>query len=378
MLGVGPSRVDRHLVRPPRALHRQPVHELGPGPALGGLQHDGGPGRPGLVTARPRPPLDLADLGDHRVHGRGELLVHQLGVIALDGVHLVPVAAQQRLELGVRDPGQHRRVGDLVPVQVQDGQHRAVGSRVEELVGVPAARQRAGLGFPVADDAGHDEVRVVERRPVGVRQRVTQLAAFVDRARRLRCRVRRDAAGEGELPEQPGHARGVLGDRRVQLGVGSLQVGVGHHAGPAVPGPADVDDVQVPVPDHPVEVGVDQVQPRRGAPVTEQPRLDVLRPQRLAQQRVAQQVDLSHRQVVRRPPPGVERLEVATFQVPELGSVTVIHNPFYPERSVVRALWTPRCAPRLFRHPPAWTAGGSALTVPTPQRNLRRKGSCGW
>jgi hypothetical protein len=36
--------------------------------------------------------------------------------------------------------------------------------------------------------------------------------------------------------------------------------------------------------------------------VPEQPRLDVRRPQRLAQQRIFLQVDLAHRQVVRRPP----------------------------------------------------------------------------
>jgi len=36
----------------------------------------------------------------------------------------------------------------------------------------------------------------------------------------------------------------------------------------------------------------------------------VLRPQRLRQQRVVQQVDLPHREVIGRPPPGVERVEI--------------------------------------------------------------------
>jgi hypothetical protein len=37
----------------------------------------------------------------------------------------------------------------------------------------------------------------------------------------------------------------------------------------------------------------------------EQARLDVLRPERLAEQRVVEEVDLADREVVRRPPVGV-------------------------------------------------------------------------
>ena len=267
--GVIAHRGDRNLVSPPGPLHRQPVHHLGPGPALGRLQHDGRPGRPGQVALFPGPALDGADLADRRVHGGRELLVHQLGIVAFDRVHGVPVAAQQRVELVGPDPGQHRRVGDLVSVEVQDRQHRAVLGRVEELTRMPASGQRSRLGFAVADHAGHDQVGIVERRPVGVHERVAELAALVDGARRLRRHVRGDAAGEGELPEQPGHASRVLGDARVELAVGALEIGVGHHAGPAVPRPGDVDDVEIGSPDHPVEVRVDQVEARRGAPVPE-------------------------------------------------------------------------------------------------------------
>ena len=313
--GVIPRRGDRDLVRPPRTLDRQPVHHLGPGPPLGGLQDDGRPGRPGQVAFVPGPALDGADLADRRVQGRGQLLVHQLGIIALHRVRRVPVAAQQRLQLIVRDPGQHRRVGDLVPVQVQDRQHRPVPGRVEELIRVPAAGQRPGLGLAVTDHAGHDQVRIVERRPVGVHERVPELAALMDGARRLRRHVRGDAAGEGELPEQPGHPRGVLGDARVDLAIGSLEVGVRYYARAAVARAGDVDDVQVLGPDHPVEVRVDQVQTRRGAPVPEQPRLDLLGLQRLGQQRVfPQQVNLPHRQVIRRAPPGIERVKLTAGQ----------------------------------------------------------------
>ena len=67
---------------------------------------------------------------------------------------------------------------------------------------MPARGQRAGLGLAVADHAQHQQVRVVERGAVGVHQRVAELAALVDRPRRLGRDVAGDAAGEGELPEQ--------------------------------------------------------------------------------------------------------------------------------------------------------------------------------
>ncbi len=43
---------------------------------------------------------------------------------------------------------------------------------------------------------------------------------------------------------------------------------------------------------------VDEVQARRGAPVPEQPRLDVLEGEWLTQQRIVIQIDLPHRQIV--------------------------------------------------------------------------------
>jgi len=39
---------------------------------------------------------------------------------------------------------------------------------------VPGRRQRAGLGLAVADDAGDDEIRIVEGGAEGVRQRVAE------------------------------------------------------------------------------------------------------------------------------------------------------------------------------------------------------------
>ena len=55
-----------------------------------------------------------------------------------------------------------------------------------------------------------------------------------------------------------------------------------------------------------VQVGVNKVQARRGAPVTEQSGLDMDGREWLGQQWVGEQIDLPDRQVVRGPPPSVE------------------------------------------------------------------------
>ena len=75
-----------------------------------------------------------------------------------------------------------------------------------------------------------------------------------------------------------------------------------------------VEHVEVARPDRPVEVRVDEVQAGRRAEVPEQARLDVLGLERLAEQRVVEQVDLPDREVVRGPPVRVEQLELGGRQ----------------------------------------------------------------
>ena len=314
VLGIVADLGERHLVGPPGALHGEPVDHRRAGPAFRAAQHDRRPRRPALQGAGRRGGLDVRDPVQHLVQHAGEPGVGLPRVLAVeaDGDHerLVAVAAQQRDQLVLGDAGQHRRVGDLVPVQVQDRQHHPVRGGVEELVAVPRGRQRPGLRLPVTDHTGDQQIRVVERGPVGVHQGVAQLAALVDRPRRVRGRVRGDPAGEGELPEQrPQPLLGAV-DARVAFGVGAVQVGVGDHARSAVPGPGHVQGVQVAVADGAVQVGVEEVQARGGAPMPQQPRLDVVPAEAVAQQRVTLQVDLPDAQIVRRPPPRIHRRQL--------------------------------------------------------------------
>ena len=200
---------ERHLVRAPRALDRQAVDLLRPRPALRACA-----GRSSASAAarrrRPRARRLLDRARSRRARRRAppaSRSVHELGVLVAGPPSTtqrpVAVAPEQRDELVLGDAREHGRVRDLVAVQVQDRQHRAVRPRVQELVRVPA-RRRAARSRPRRRRRRSDEqVGVVERRAVRVRERVAELAALVDRARRLGRDVARDAAGERELAEQP-------------------------------------------------------------------------------------------------------------------------------------------------------------------------------
>ncbi len=297
----------RHLMGAPVALLPLAVDFLGAGPALRRAHDDHRPLGPVLESIRPRVILDAADVVHDLFQRFRHQLVHRLRVVALDEMRDVAVAAEQRFEFLVRDAREHGRIGDLVAIEVQDRQHGAVVDRIEELVGVPARRHRAGLGLAVADDAGDDQARVVEGRAVGMRHRIAKLAALVDRARRLRRDVARNAAGERELGEEPLHPLLVLRHVGINLAVGSLEIRVGDQRRTAVTRAGDIDHVEVVLPDQPVEVRVNEVEAWRRAPMAEQTRLDVLPRERRLQKRIVEQINLADRQIVRRAPVGVDQ-----------------------------------------------------------------------
>ncbi len=153
--------------------------------------------------------------------------------------------------------------------------------------------QRPRLRLTVADNAHDEEPGVVEGRAECVRERISELAAFVDAARGLWRHMARDASGERELPEEKSHPELVLRDVRVDLAVGPFEVRVGDDARAPVARTRDEDGVDVALYDGTVGVRVDEVQARGLAPVAEQARLDVLDAQGLSQEGVLQQIDLA-------------------------------------------------------------------------------------
>jgi len=142
---------------------------------------------------------------------------------------------------------------------------------------VPARRQRACLRLAVADDARYEQVGVVEGGAERVRERIAELSALMDRARRLGRDVARDPAGERELPEEAAQPFLVIADVRVDLAVRALEIRARDEAGAAVSRPGDEDRAEVARTDLPVQVGVEKREARRRPEVPEQARLDATR-----------------------------------------------------------------------------------------------------
>ena len=226
----------RHLVRPERAFVRQPIDELRPGPALRRSEHDHGPARPRGVVVLARVLLNRVNLADGFFQGRRHQPMHDLRVVALDEQRGPAATLEELLQFLVLDAGEDRRVADLEAVEMQDRQHRAVGDRIEKLVGLPGRRQRPGLGLAVADDAGDDQTGIVERRAEGVAEGIAEFAAFMDRAGRRGRDMARNAAGERKLLEQPLHSGFVLADVGIDLAVAAFEIGVGDQRRAAMAG----------------------------------------------------------------------------------------------------------------------------------------------
>src|SRR5262245_7079227 len=93
----------------------------------------------------------------------------------------VTVPAEKLVQLFVTDPSKYAGIGDFVAVQVQDRQDNAVGHGIEKLVGMPARGERSSLRLAVADNAGDDQIRIVVGGAVGVRDRISELTALVNR-----------------------------------------------------------------------------------------------------------------------------------------------------------------------------------------------------
>src|ERR1041385_6651700 len=145
---------------------------------------------------------------------------------------------------------------------------------------MPACGQGASLRFSIADDAGYQQIRIIERGAKSVGQCIAQLPAFMNRAGCFGRDMAGNPARKRELFEELLHSRFVLRNVWIDLAVSAFEVGIGDKTGPAMPRTRDIDHAQIVVLDGAVEMNIDEVQPRRGAPMAEKARLDVLAPER--------------------------------------------------------------------------------------------------
>ena len=95
---------------------------------------------------------------------------------------------------------------------------------------MPTSSQRPGLTLTITDDSESDQVGVVEDGTKGMGEGVSQLTTLVEGSGRLGGCVRADSAGERELSEELSHTVDGLGDAGVDLGVDTLEEGLGEYS----------------------------------------------------------------------------------------------------------------------------------------------------
>ena len=209
-----------------RAFDLQPIDQFWPRPAFGRSQDNHGPARPGCVVIIPRVGLDLPNLFDRLFQSGGHELVHLSRIAAFHKERCPAAPSEELLQLLRLDAGQQGWIADFEAVQVQNGKDRAIGHGIEKLVGLPCSRQWSRLCFSVADDAGDDQIGIVERSPERVAERISEFTAFVNRSRRGWRHMAGNSAGKRELLEQLFQPRFVLGDIGIDVGPGAFKVDI--------------------------------------------------------------------------------------------------------------------------------------------------------
>src|SRR5206468_8217610 len=92
----------------------------------------------------------------------------------------------------------------------------------------------------------------------------------MDRSRAFWRGMARNPAGKGELREQLLEPGLILADVWIDLAVSPFEVSVADHRRAAVSGTGDVNHVEVIFFDDPVQMHVDEILPRCGAPMSQQ------------------------------------------------------------------------------------------------------------
>ncbi len=98
--------------------------------------------------------------------------MHDFGIVPLDKVRLVAAAGVEGLQVSIAGASLRGRTRYLVAVEVQNRKDRTIPRGIKKVDRLPASLKWTGLGFPVTDDTGNNQVGIVEGRTKRVNQRV--------------------------------------------------------------------------------------------------------------------------------------------------------------------------------------------------------------
>src|ERR1041385_548897 len=100
---------------------------------------------------------------------------------------------------------------------MQYGQDGAAAARIEEFGAMPGGGGGAGFGFAIADDAGDQEIGIVERGTEGSGKGVAEFAALVNGAGDAGIKMAGKALGPGKTAHELMEAVSVQGEFGIKL-----------------------------------------------------------------------------------------------------------------------------------------------------------------
>src|SRR5262249_55323283 len=146
----------RHLVRSPQTFKFSPIDFGRRRPSFRRSQYDHWPARTRRNAGASRFVLCGFDLSDAMIERRCHGLMHARWIRALDKTRCVAIAVKEIFAFFVADAREQSGIVNLVTVEIENRQDRAVSERIEKLIDVPGSRQRSGLGFTVTDYGSDD------------------------------------------------------------------------------------------------------------------------------------------------------------------------------------------------------------------------------
>ena len=109
----------------------------------------------------------------------------------VNNARLITVAAKERHQFVITHSAENSRCRNLITVEVKNWQHYTIFARVKQLIEMPSASCRPGLGFAVTNQTGYCQIRIIHRCTITSAERVTKFTALENHARRLGIRMAR-------------------------------------------------------------------------------------------------------------------------------------------------------------------------------------------
>src|SRR6266699_3343783 len=183
---------------------------------------------------------------------------------------------------------------------------------------MPGGSGRSSLRFAITDDAGHNQVGIIHGSSKGGCQGIAQLPSLVNSSWNTWIEMAWKSAGPGKAAHKVFNSSAIERQLWIEFMQGAFYIQVCQIRGSTMPRSRDQKHIDVVALDEMVEVSIDQVDTRPGAPVTQQAVIDMLRFQWFLKQHVRFEINLCSRKVVGDAPVAGNRIQLRTLSLADV------------------------------------------------------------